>query len=57
MNNPDIYKESELFSFYPNKCENKIIQLNITLEDSYNGSKKGVEYDRNIICPECKGTG
>ena len=57
LNNPDIYKESELFSFFQNKCENKIIQLNITLEDSYNGSKKGVEYDRNIICPECKGTG
>ena len=35
----------------------KIIILNITLEDSYNGGKKLVEYNKNIICLECKGTG
>ena len=34
-----------------------MIKLNITLEDAYNGGRKEVEYDRQIICPECKGSG
>ena len=34
-----------------------MIKINITLEDAYNGGRKEVEYDRQIICPECKGSG
>ena len=55
--NPEIDKEPDFFNFESKKCGTKIVQLNITLEDSYNGIKKEVEYDKNIICPECKGTG
>ena len=39
------------------KCKTKLVELSITLEDSYNGGRKEVEYDRRIICPKCKGTG
>ena len=39
------------------KCKTKLKQLHITLEESYNGGKKEVEYERRIICPKCKGTG
>ena len=56
LTNPEKCEESEFFSFFQ-KCVTKFVQLNITLEDSYNGIKKEVQYDRNIICPECKGTG
>ena len=39
------------------KCKAKLVELKITLEDSYNGGRKEVEYDRRIICPKCKGSG
>ena len=40
------------------KCKAKLVELSISLEDSYNGGgRKEVEYDRRIICPKCKGTG
>ena len=39
------------------KCKAKLVELHITLEDSYNGGRKEVEYDRRIICTKCKGTG
>ena len=39
------------------KCKAKLVELSITLEDSYNGGRKEVEYDRRIICPKCKGSG
>ncbi len=39
------------------KCKSKLIQLHITLENSYNGGRKEVEYDRREICKKCKGTG
>ena len=39
------------------KCRAKRIELSITLEDSYNGGKKEVTYDRRIVCPKCKGSG
>ena len=39
------------------KCKSKLVELSITLEDSYNGGRKEVEYDRRIICPKCKGSG
>ena len=57
LTNPEIIKESDPFSYYQKKYFEKIVQLNISLEDSYNGGRKEVEYDRNIICPECKGNG
>ena len=57
LTNPEIIKESDPFSFYQKKYFEKFVQLNISLEDSYNGGRKEVEYDRNIICPECKGNG
>ena len=34
-----------------------MVELNITLEDAYNGERKEVEFDKRIICPKCKGTG
>lgn len=33
------------------------MQLNVTLEDAYRGSKKNVKYRRNSPCETCKGTG
>ena len=39
------------------KCKAKLVELSITLEDSYNGGRKEVEYERRIVCPKCKGTG
>ena len=39
------------------KCKAKLVELKITLEDSYNGGRKEVEYDRRIICSKCKGSG
>ena len=39
------------------KCKKILVELSITLEDAYNGSRKEVEYDRIIKCPKCKGTG
>ena len=56
-----IEEEEDIFRFFFNfnnkKCESKLVELNITLEDAYNGGRKEVEYDRIIICPKCKGTG
>ena len=34
------------------KCKSKLVELSITLEDSYNGGRKEVEYDRRIICSQ-----
>lgn len=39
------------------KCKQKLVQLNITLEDSYMGTRRSFEYSRRIICKKCKGTG
>lgn len=39
------------------KCKAKLVELRITLENSYNGGRKEVEYDRRVICTKCKGTG
>ena len=39
------------------KCKSKLVELHITLENSYNGGRKEVEYERRIICTKCKGTG
>ena len=39
------------------KCKKILVELNITLEDAYNGERKEVEFDKRIICPKCKGTG
>ena len=63
LNNPEIVKELDPFNFFENtsfkskKCYEKFVKFSITLEDSYNGGRKEVEYDRKIICPECKGNG
>ena len=63
LNDPEIVKELDPFSFFTNnsfkskKCFEKLVKLSITLEDAYNGGRKEVEYDRKIICPECKGNG
>ena len=35
----------------------QLIELHITLENSYNGGRKEVEYERRVICTKCKGTG
>ena len=43
--------------FSERKFKEKTIILKITLEDSYNGGKKEIEYDRIIICPICNGAG
>jgi len=39
------------------KCKAKLIQLNITLEDAYNATKKSVEFSRRMVCKKCFGTG
>ena len=39
------------------KCKAKLVELRITLENSYNGGRKEVEYDRRVVCTKCKGTG
>ena len=39
------------------KCKAKLKEVRITLEESYNGVKKEIVYDRRIVCPKCKGTG
>ena len=64
----EIGEDLDLFNFYDclyprinnnlkRKYKTKLIELNITLEDSYNGGKKEIEYNRMIICPKCKGSG
>lgn len=39
------------------KGENIYKDLDITLEEAYNGVKKELEYNRNILCQKCKGKG
>ena len=39
------------------KCKAKLVQLNITLEESYNGATKEVQVDKRVICAKCKGSG
>lgn len=45
----------------PRKRERKVKptvkEVNITLEDAYNGTSKKVTNKRTIICPECDGKG
>ena len=57
----------DLFNFGPfsshsrantkRKCKSKLVEMRISLENSYNGGKKEIVYDRRIICTKCKGTG
>ena len=39
------------------KCKSRLIQLKITLEESYLGGKKSCEFQRKRCCKKCKGTG
>jgi DnaJ family protein A protein 2 len=39
------------------KCKARLIQLKITLKESYMGGKKILEFSRRIICQSCKGAG
>lgn len=39
------------------KCKQKLIQLKITLEDSYNGARKSFEYSKRTTCKKCFGSG
>lgn len=39
------------------KGSNLRITISLTLEDMYLGTKKEIKYEREVICPDCKGTG
>lgn len=39
------------------KCKSRLIQLKITLEESYCGGRKKVEFSRRVVCGGCTGTG
>lgn len=65
LTDAEIGEDSDLFNIFScgtpptnknlkKKCKEKLVELSITLEDSYNGEKKEIEYDRRIICPKCK---
>ena len=41
----------------PQKTENIVYRLQVTLEDLYNGKNVKLQINRNIICPDCKGNG
>lgn len=53
------------FDFFGNRSQqprmkkggNIRIQLNLTLEDLYNGASKTIKYDRMDVCPHCGGSG
>ena len=55
----DNFDLSNIFHVYPpypipkKKCKKILVELNITLEDAYNGERKEVEFDKRIICPKC----
>ena len=58
LTNWEKTKDYDPFDFFnKNKDKEKLVELSITLEEAYNGGKKEVEYDRVIICPNCKGSG
>jgi DnaJ-class molecular chaperone len=39
------------------KCRTRILILNVTLEDIYNGTSKIFEYSRRVVCGKCSGSG
>lgn len=39
------------------KCKSRLVQLKITLEESFLGGKKKVDFPRKRTCKKCKGTG
>jgi len=39
------------------KCKSRLIQMKITLEESYNGGKKTCDFQRKRTCKKCSGTG
>lgn len=39
------------------KCKSRLVQIKISLEESYSGGKKKVDFQRKRTCKKCKGTG
>ena len=33
------------------------VEMEVTLEDLYNGGQRSARISRNVICPKCRGTG
>ena len=53
----NVYNGNQ-FDFFSQKIGKDISKdLYITLEEAYNGGKKELEYNRNILYPKCKGKG
>ena len=59
----DIYgeeglnKESELMREDLEKGPDARADITVSLEDLYNGSSRRIEMEKNIVCPDCHGTG
>lgn len=52
----DIF--AEVFGFkINNKCSNLNTHIKITLEESFFGTEKEIEYNRYVLCTSCNGTG
>ena len=41
----------------PPKGQSIRLQMNVTLEDVFNGTTKQIKYKRNVSCPDCNGSG
>lgn len=49
--------EDDFFHLEKERGPNAKIDINIELSDLYNGATRTIEFERNIICPKCHGTG
>ena len=59
----DIYgeegleKESQLSQTRKQKGQNNYVEVEVTLEELYNGSTKSFSIQKNVVCSDCHGTG
>lgn len=59
----DIYgeeglaKENQLSEQNKQRGQNAYVEVEVELEELYNGATKSLNIQKNIVCPECHGTG
>ncbi|MGC8619669.1 MAG: molecular chaperone DnaJ [Thermoplasmata archaeon] len=52
-----FFKNMGFGSIFEDERENIRFVVNIDLKDAYNGTTKNISYEREVICPDCNGTG
>lgn len=52
-----LNKEQNLMNQQKERGPDAHVEMQVTLEDLYNGAKRQITMEKNIVCPKCHGTG